>query len=202
MAPTAVLSVLVFIAYPVWVHVAVVMGLPMWGAVALPAFYLAQRLLSVDSWRLPLTDWIIFAVLTAAVGVGWSFGRYTVIYVPPVVITGMIFLAFARTLIGEGPPLATRLARAMGGTTPEVERYTRRVTWVWTLLLGAMLAETIVLPAVASDAVWSLFCNLLNYIAIAGFMIGELVYRKTRFQRPYTLAGFIRRMARTDFKNV
>lgn len=202
MAPTAVLSALVFIAYPVWVHAAVVMGLPMWGAVALPAFFLLQRLLATGGWRLPRADWLILAVLAAAVGAGWLYGRYTVIYVPPVAITGMIFLVFARSLLGEGPPLATRLARTMGETTPEVERYTARLTWVWTTLLGALLAETIILPLVASDAVWSLFCNVLNYVVIAGFMIAEFIYRKIRFRRPYTLRTFVRRMAKIDFKRV
>jgi uncharacterized membrane protein len=174
----------------------------MWGAVALPGFYLAQRLLAARGLRLQRVDMAVVVVLIIAVGLGAAYGRYTVIYMPPVVITGLIFLTFARTLIGEGPALATRFARIMGETTPEIERYTHRLTWVWTILLGAIVVETVLLPFVASDEVWSLFCNILNYVFIGVLMVAEFIYRKIRFRRPYTLAGFIRRMASVDFRNV
>lgn len=202
MAVRAKLSVLVFVAYPLWVHFSVLSGCPMWGAVALPAFYAVQRALAAGGLRLARVDWIVIAVLCAAVALGLVYGRYTLIYMPPVVITGMVFLTFARSLAGEGPALATRLARAMAETTPEIERYTHALTWVWTLLLGAIVLETIVLPFVASDAVWSLFCNVLNYVFIGALMIAEFIYRKIRFRRPYTLAGFIRRMASVDLRRI
>lgn len=202
MAARAQLSVLVFVAYPLWVHFSVSVGYPMWGAVALPVFYAAQRLLAVGGLRLARVDWIVLGVLGAAVGLGLAYGRHTLIYMPPVAITGMIFLTFARSLVGDGPALATRFARAMAETTPEIERYTHRLTWVWTILLGAIVLETIVLPFVASDAVWSLFCNVLNYVFIGALMIAEFIYRKIRFQRPYTLASFIRRMASVDLRRI
>lgn len=174
----------------------------MWGAIALPLFYAGQRLLAVGSVRLPRPDWAVIALLAAGVAVGLAYGRHTIIYMPPVVITGMIFLTFARSLAGEGPALATRFARIMGETTPEIERYTHRLSWVWTILLGAIVVETIVLPFVASDEIWSLFCNLLNYLFIGGLLVVEFIYRQIRFRRPYTLAGFIRRMASMDFPDV
>ncbi|MBA1147729.1 hypothetical protein H0Z60_11760 [Ectothiorhodospiraceae bacterium WFHF3C12] len=198
----ATLSFLILVAYPLWVHLSVSIGHPMWGATALPVFYLAQRLLAVGGLRLGAVDWSVLAVLGAAVAVGLAYGRHTLIYMPPVAITAMIFLTFARSLVGEGPALATRFARAMGETTPEVERYTHRLTWVWTILLGAIVVETVLLPFLVSDEVWSLFCNVLNYVFIGAFMSAEFVYRKIRFRRPYTLAGFIRRMASVDFRNI
>lgn len=198
----ATLSILVLVAYPLWVHLSVSVEHPMWGATALPVFYLVQRLLAVGGLRLGAVDWSVLAVLCAAVAVGLVYGRHTLIYMPPVAISAMIFLTFARSLVGDGPALATRFARAMGETTPEVERYTHRLTWVWSLLLGAIVIETIVLPFVAGDAVWSLFCNVLNYVFIGVFMTAEFIYRQIRFRRPYTLADFIRRMASVDMRNI
>lgn len=123
------------------------------------------------------------------------------LYFPPALITGMVLYLFARTLAPGEEPLITRFARKMtDNISPEIILYTRRVTWMWTLLLSAILIECILLPVFASLEIWSLFTNFLNYIIMGVFFAAEYIYRLYRFGRRYSFRSFIRKMMQVSLK--
>lgn len=87
---------------------------------------------------------------------------------------------FGRTLRQPGEPLITRMARYIFGHTLSARklRYTRQVTWAWTLFfLGNALVST-GLFFWATPAVWSVHANLLTGPLIAGMFLAEHLVRQ------------------------
>jgi uncharacterized membrane protein len=137
---------------------------------------------------------------------------------PPVVITGMLGLTFARSLRPGSMPLIERVVRALNdGQLPDpgVPAYARRLTLLWALLLlglalinlllalcavpGGMLDALGVTPPLAVPLLWwSSFANLINYLLIGGFFVAEYAYRKRRFrhQSYRNFGDFITRVGR------
>jgi len=86
--------------------------------------------------------------------------------------------AFALTLRRGATPLITVLAAAAGGTmTPELARYTRRVTVLWVGYFFAMAVLSLALYAWAPWWVWSLLANLVTPLAVVGLFVGEYALR-------------------------
>lgn len=193
------------IAYPVLVHSSVILERPDTAVLtlgALAGFYgiflcrdfKANGLRKGAVWA-GLGGCLIFAALSR------EFSRYA-LYIPPALITGLVLFAFARTLAKGREPLITRFARMMTADdlSPEILVYTRRVTWMWTFLLSAVLVECLVLPVFASIEVWSFCTNILNYMIMAAFFVGEYLYRLYRFGRRYSLRHFVRTMNKATLK--
>ena len=100
-----------------------------------------------------------------------------------------------------------------GELSPELERYTRGLTALWTGVFitmallnlalalmatpGGLLARAgIAPPWPISDSQWSWFANWLNYGLVGAVFVIEFLYRKRRFPGRYkNAADFIRRMA-------
>lgn len=122
-----------------------------------------------------------------------------ILYVPPVAINLMLCWLFGRTLAPGRVPLIARFAMLEQGTlSDELAAYTRKLTWVWTLLFaGAALASVLLALSGNRDA-WSLFTNLVNYLLVATLFLGEFAYRRVRFrnyrhQSPLQLLRNVRR---------
>ncbi|HWO99480.1 MAG TPA: hypothetical protein VNL74_02480 [Methylococcus sp.] len=80
-----------------------------------------------------------------------------------VTVYGLLGLVFGRSLLPAREPLCTRFAREVHGELPpEVERYTRRVTLMWSLLFAAIVGGSLGLFLLAPFSVWSIFANLLS----------------------------------------
>jgi uncharacterized membrane protein len=94
--------------------------------------------------------------------------------------TAMLIM-FGMSLIGEKESVITTLAlRMRGPLSPEVLRYTRRLTLAWCLFFAAQLAASLMLFLWAPLAVWSLFINIANFpLVIVMFML-EYAYRLVR----------------------
>ena len=89
---------------------------------------------------------------------------------------------FGFTLIGARVPLVTRFARIVHGTLPpEIERYTRRVTLVWTLFFVLMGSIATALYFGSSTAHWSVFVNLLTPLFLGVMFVGEYFVRRLSF---------------------
>jgi uncharacterized membrane protein len=72
----------------------------------------------------------------------------------------LLAASFALSLRGGGVALCTRLAdRLHGPLTPGELRYTRRVTWAWTLFFVLVTAATLGFYLAAPLRTWSLFAN-------------------------------------------
>lgn len=100
-------------------------------------------------------------------------------------MAGNLFMMwfFARTLRGGRVPLITTIARKVHGTLkPEIERYTRTVTFAWSLFFAIQVAVSMTLFAFAPLDVWSTYINLLNVPMIILMFIAEYIYRVLRFR--------------------
>jgi len=87
-------------------------------------------------------------------------------------------IVFGRTLAGNREALCTRFARLIHGTLPrEVERYTRHVTFAWTIFFVVVCTLSCVLYLCGFIAAWSLLANILSPVLIVGMFAAEYVVR-------------------------
>jgi uncharacterized membrane protein len=214
----AALRLLLAIAYPLLAHWASIDGS---GMVALAALAdLAVIVLLGPLARGRAWAWAGLALVLAGL---WALRGSAVpallLLAPPMVFTGLLSWWFGRSLRAGRVPLISRIVAGLegcepAGLKPELKAYTRRLTALWAALLaGLALANGVLamiavpdgvlarlghppMVAVSQDA-WSWFANLLNYGIVAGFFVGEYLYRKRRFtDRPYRdFPEFLRRMA-------
>lgn len=103
--------------------------------------------------------------------------------VPSVAIFVLLMWVFGRTLLPGRVPLVTRLARHVHGSLPpELDDYTRQVTWAWCAFFATMATTSLLLFAFAPLATWSLFANVLTLPLIALMFVAEYAYRLTRYR--------------------
>jgi uncharacterized membrane protein len=209
--PVALLA----LAFPLLSHAAALSGSQALALAAVAALILAV------AW--PLRRHFAFLLILAAAGLvlaaAWRAGRVqTLALLPPMLITFAVGWQFARTLQAGRVPLIERVVSVVHPEAlalPGVPAYARRVTLLWALLLGGLgLGNTLLALLAVPDGLleaagvapfapvplrhWSVFANLVNYLAIAGFFAAEFLYRRTRFpQQPYRGFGdFVGRLAR------
>lgn len=137
---------------------------------------------------------------------------------PPVLFTAMLSWWFGRSLLPPRVPLISRIVSGLeqcppAELSPELQRYTRRLTAIWAVLLAFLAVANTVLGLIAvpdgllirlghppvivvSQQAWSWFANLLNHGIVGGFFIGEYVVRHRIFpDRPYrNFVDFLRRL--------
>lgn len=163
-----------------------------------------------------------WAVVAAGAALLWTVQRSSLLplllLLPPVLITAMLAWWFARTLRPGSVPLIARIVcgleqRAPAELAPPLQRYTRRLTALWALLLAGLALANALLgvfavpdgllvrlghpPAVpVPQALWSWFANLLNYGIVAAVFVIEYLVRMRLFpDRPYSsLPDFLRRL--------
>ena len=109
----------------------------------------------------------------------WLIQHYNWVFLlQDVGMQALLGLAFARTLRTAQLPLVSRFATLVHGRlSPELARYTRQVTWAWTLYFGAMTAISLLLFWLAPVVVWSVFANLLNLPLLLLMFVAEYVAR-------------------------
>lgn len=213
----AALRVLLAVAYPLLAHWA---SLDASGAIAV----IALADLSLIVLLLPLAQrrawaWALLALLVAAL---WSL-RATpypqlMLLAPPMLFTALLAWWFGRSLRAPRVPLISKIVSGLEQCTPAelslpLQRYTRRLTRIWTVLLAGLAFANAVLALIAvpdgvlmrlghpplvtvSQDAWSWFANLLNHGIVGGFFIGEYVLRRRLFpDRPYrNFVDFLRRL--------
>jgi uncharacterized membrane protein len=114
------------------------------------------------------------------------------LYPAPYVVACVLLLwLFGRTLRAGREPLVTRIARHVHGTLPpDIELYTRRVTWAWCIYFAVMATTSVALFAFAPLRVWSWFANVLNVPFILLMFAAEYIYRVLRFPN-FSHASFL-----------
>ncbi len=172
--------------------------------------------------------WLLRALIALAggalvVAIARGAAPPVILFVPPVAIPlGMSWL-FGHTLLPGRMPLVERLAHMFHAPEPlgdELLLYTRRVTWAWTLLLGALALANLVLvanlspggllelagltppwPVTAITYTW--LSNVATYLLIGGMFVAEFAVRLVRFPnyRFRDPAAFIER-ARTRLPEI
>jgi len=151
------------------------------------AMVLAGLVAGVTKGRLPL--WVAaiaglglaaFATLDAATAV-------RIAWVWPILGYLAVAWVFGHTLRPGRMPLIERIARRIdqGDAIPrELVRYTRLLTWAWTVVPLAIAIASVLLAQFATREVWSLFTNVLGYVALAVLFLAEYPYRRWRY--PHT----------------
>lgn len=163
-----------------------------------------------------------FAVTALAAAALWllkdSAHIHIALLLMPVFFLLLLAWLFGRTLQPGRTPVIGKIVRALegdayGDVAPELDRYTRGLTALWTgvFIILALINLTLALIATPggllaragidaawsiSDSQWSWFANWLNYGLVGGVFVIEFAYRKHRFPGRYKNAvDFFRRMA-------
>ncbi|EQD52822.1 hypothetical protein B1B_10524 [mine drainage metagenome] len=100
----------------------------------------------------------------------------------PVVIDFSIFLLFFGSLFTQ-QPLVERIARAQRDDLDSTAlTYTRRLTWIWSLVLLANVLLALYTALFTSMSIWTLYNGLLSYLLLGMVFLAELLIRR-RVQR-------------------
>ncbi len=191
-APRGGLAVVLLLAYPLLTHAAVTTGL----AYLAWAAWLCIAALVVLSFP---GQWGLagFALLAAAPLVAEP---DALLRLPPVIINLALAVWFGRTLAPGEEPMISWFARLVRGTelAPDLARYTRRSTLMWTAFFVSMAAAAAALAVWATPQTWSLFANGIDYLLVGVLFVGEYVFRRVRYRhhehRP--LADVVRTVVR------
>ena len=172
----AAILLVVSLAYPVVVYLALGHVSPRWIALLLVALALARAWVTRESFWLGAAA---LATLLAGASLLGDFWGPLKLY--PALVNGVMLGLFAVSL-WRGPTVVERLARMRETHFPPAAiAYTRRVTQVWCgfFLVNGLIAIATALWA--SAAVWALYNGLLSYVAMGALMGGEwLVRRRVR----------------------
>ncbi|MGB5081106.1 MAG: hypothetical protein WBO23_10235 [Burkholderiales bacterium] len=178
------LGVPLFLAYPVLTHVAVFTGLAYFAWAAWLCLAALAVLAFPGKWGLAGFAGLAGALLFVDAG--------TLLKLPPVVINLALAVWFGRSLARGEEPVISWFARLVRGTelAPDLARYTRISTLVWTSFFVISAAVAAGLALFASPRTWTVFANGVDYFLVGGLFVAEYVYRRVRF-RHHTHAPFL-----------
>ena len=169
----AAVLLVVSLAYPVVVYLALGHVSPRWIALLLVALALARAAVTRESF------WLVAAGLaTLLAGASFLSERWGPLKLYPALVNAVLFGLFA-TSLWRGPSVVERLARLREPDFPPAAvAYTRRVTQVWCGFFVVNGLVAIVTALWASPAVWALYNGLLSYVAMGLLMGGEMLVRR------------------------
>lgn len=136
--------------------------------------------------------WLALAGIAAALALlSVSAGGRYILYLPSVVLPSLALFGFVRSLLPGHTAIVSEIAEAAHGPLPPVlVAYTRTITWLWTLVIAAVLALDLYLIFAGRREAWSEFANCYIYPALAAVFLLEYLYRRWRF-RNMRQPGFI-----------
>lgn len=107
----------------------------------------------------------------------------TLLRLYPVMMSFGFALLFGLSLLGE-TSLIEGFARRMGKTiTSNAKHYTRRLTYIWTVLLCVNGVIALYLALFSSMAAWTAYCGLISYLIMGSFFLGETIFRQYYIRR-------------------
>lgn len=177
-----------FLAYQLLIHKVTITGqlTPITAVLVLIPFIVAA------GWAIALELGLRLALLTTTALTLLSLAMIKTFGLPqPAVILGLphlvsnVFLMwfFARTLKDGQEPLITSIARRVNGSlTPDLEIYTRRITFLWSMFFALQVVVSIGLYIFASLEAWSTFINILNAPLVILMFVCEYTYRVLRYR--------------------
>lgn len=193
------------LAYPILVHLAVLLHQPLlqWLALCCLAAIPLYSGLRHPRWR----NWLLFLLLVTVL---YLFarsgdGKYA-LFLPPVLLPAVSAWFFGRSLQAGQTPLITRIARATRSDAlpAELVTYTRNVTLLWTLMLAGIGVLSLLLAMFAPLPLWSLFTNFINYLILAALFPLEYLYRRIRYRHlPHAgFIGYLRDVSRINYRRL
>ncbi len=181
------------VAYPILAHLSVVWPHPwlQWLALAtLCALLLHVGLRARKPWAVCA---LVVALAASGLAVRSGAGHWLLL-LPPVAIPLSLLVVFAGSLRAGRRPVVTRFATMARGSLPaDLERYTRRVTVLWVVVLAMLTLSAVLCAQFASREVWSLVTNFVHYLVIGGVFLGEYLYRRV-FYAHHQHEGFLRQL--------
>lgn len=176
------LRLLLLVAYPLLVHLSVVRASATLAGLCLPL--LAAVMLYAPLARRERGAWLGFAlVVVLSAGLIRYGGAIAVLYLPPLLLPLAALVGFAGSLLPGRTPLVSQIAAQVHGPLPApLARYTRGVTWLWALTIGALLAANLGMTTFGSRDAWSRFTNGGDYLTLGIVFFGEYAVRRLRFR--------------------
>lgn len=136
--------------------------------------------------ELGLRPALLITATIAIMGLAWvnKFGLPVLIFGLPHLVTNLFLMwLFVRTLKDGREPLITSIARRVHGSLkPELEIYTRRVTYAWSLFFLLQVVVSLGLYIFASLQTWSMYINVLNVPLVILMFVCEYTYRVLRYR--------------------
>lgn len=176
-----VITLALIAAYPLLVHLSLVLAMP-------PLLFIAPILFLTGAFLPGLSSgnksaWLWFSSLSGLI-VLLEYLDMTLylLFLPPILIPLLLLVIFGRTLRRGSEPLITAIGEAARGPlSPAMRRYTRRLTQLWCLVFIAMILSSSLLPLLEQPEVWSWFTNIINYLVVGVLFVGEFILRKKIF---------------------
>ncbi|OIQ89864.1 hypothetical protein GALL_282350 [mine drainage metagenome] len=135
-------------------------------------------------WRSPLRRWAA-ALAVLALSVLWHQRSLVAAHFDWAYLAehagslSLLGVMFGSTLRAGEVPLITRFASMVHDSMPEpVLRYTRGVTWAWTLFFATMVASSLTLFALAPLRLWAVFASVATPLLVVAMFAGEYLIRR------------------------
>lgn len=171
------------------IHGSIVIGRPEFAVAGMTAG-IGVMLIAALAYRESLSERIILAgmfVVFAGVSLFALHGdeiAQNVLLLPPVLIHVWMAYYFGRTLLPGKEPLITRFSRISRGTVPkELIRYSRMLTWIWTLFFVVFGAISIYSAVAMNLETWTWIVNIAGPGLAFALFLGEHMYRAVRYKR-------------------
>jgi len=176
-------TLFVSIGYPLALHITILLKKPAIGFMVMLAVLAIHLMFIILGLRRSTYIKVCLGIAMLApffilVYLARTFGSAYPLFIPPLVINAFLFVFFIRTLLPGHTPLISSISKVMHDKSlPELDRYTRKLTLVWSLFFAVMFLESLLLAIFAPLEVWSLFTNILNYIFVLLLVVGEYIFR-------------------------
>ena len=125
---------------------------------------------------------VVAGVVLAAAA--WRFAEAVrfLVFIPPLAAFAFMAFFFGRTLSAGSEPLINRIARKEHpDLVPDVARYTRRLTVIWSACFAALFLAALGLAPLLPLEAWSRWVQGLGFVGTGALFLGEYVYRRHRF---------------------
>ena len=197
-----IVNITLIIAYAIAVHISIILQIPTLGLCVLALLLLNQIPLHFFKKHLSyacLFSTSIIAICTFLIYTHSS----TIFYLPPIIITALLFWLFTSSLLPGKTALITNfVSKIYDVHYYPILSYTRNITKIWSIFFALLLIETIFLMILADKEVWSFFCNILNYIFIGVLYTGESIYRHFRFRQLVQGESALKKLFRTPLQQL
>jgi uncharacterized membrane protein len=176
------LSIILFLSYPAVTHYAVNQSRPL---LAIGVLIALLACLTLNFLAKKVIAWLFLILIVLFLLLMPIEETVYLLYLPPVLVNICLCWFFGRTLYGKASfphePLISYFARLEGNLTPEIQRYTYILTWLWTVFFALMASIAIALAIFGPFSAWVLFTGCINYLLAIVFFAVEYIYRKIRF---------------------
>ena len=174
------MQVFFFIGYAILVHLSVLLKIPLLQALAITS--LCTGIYLLGKANLPLRLSLLAISVISFLMAYYQLANY-LLFIPPIVVPVTLLLGFGLSLLKGKEPLVTAIGEAAKGPlTPEMRKYTKSVTQLWTGIFFLMITINLSLTFSNNLPLWSWVTSVGNYLWVGIIFISEFIYRKVRFK--------------------